>query len=371
MIDWAGLQSEVLSNPALEKQIGENELRDHLPAHVWFTTSGTTRRARRWVGLSKAALLVSAAAANRHLQVSEDDRWLLALPDFHVGGVGILARAYLAKNPVIHYSGDWQPDSFTKMCESQKITLTSLVPTQVYDLVRANLSAPSSLRAAVIGGGALNAELYQQARKLGWPILPSFGMTECSSQIATANLQSLNESFLPQLEILNHVSCRMDEDGRLELKSEALLTTYAEWQETGWDFFDPKIDGWFKSEDRAQIDGGFLKPLGRISQQTKVLGELVDLARLEESLQAHLTQMKLPMTATLIAQPHPRLQTQIDLVASTQSADAFTLAQKLKLVFDQTVLPFERSQNLYIVDKIPQTPLGKVVRLELLDQLGF
>ena len=63
---------------------------------------------------------------------------------------------------------------------------SSLVPAQVLDLVRAGLRPPPVLRAIVVGGGAISAELYRDARALGWPVLPSYGMTECCSQIATA-----------------------------------------------------------------------------------------------------------------------------------------------------------------------------------------
>ena len=36
------------------------------------------------------------------------------------------------------------------------------------------------------GGGAVSDELYRDARALGWRVLPSYGMTECCSQVATA-----------------------------------------------------------------------------------------------------------------------------------------------------------------------------------------
>lgn len=371
MISWDSNESHVFWNPTISIEKHEHELVNLLDGHVWFTTSGTTRRGRRWVALSKQALLCSAKAVNKHLQVSRQDRWLLALPTFHVGGIGVLARAFLSGSEVTALS-DWSPHDFAAKASAHQATLSSLVPTQIFDLVRAGVHAPSSLRAVVIGGGALPAEIYEQARKLNWRLLPSFGMTECASQIATAPISSLDESGFPELEILSHVRCRVDSDSRLELKSDALLTTYAEWQEPRWNLFDPKQNNWFKSEDRVEIKKNQLRPMGRVTEQIKVLGELVDLARLEESLQALLVTLRLPVRATLMSRPHSRLQTQIDLVVSSNDgANGYLVGERLKTAFDEAVLPFERTQNLYVVDKIPQTALGKIARMELLDHLGF
>ncbi len=47
------------------------------------------------VALSKAAVLNAAESANRHLESGpgSEDVWLHCLPDYHVGGLGIWARA--------------------------------------------------------------------------------------------------------------------------------------------------------------------------------------------------------------------------------------------------------------------------------------
>src|SRR5207253_1068669 len=93
--------------------------------------------------------------------------------------------------------GEWNPARTVKKWKDRKVTLTSLVPTQVFDLVSANLTAPKNLRAAVIGGGALDPSLYLKARELGWALLPSYGLTECASQVATASLDSLGKKEFP------------------------------------------------------------------------------------------------------------------------------------------------------------------------------
>ncbi|NIP97055.1 MAG: o-succinylbenzoate--CoA ligase, partial [Akkermansiaceae bacterium] len=54
---------------------------------VVFPTSGSGGE-HKWVSLRREALLVSAEAVNRHLEVEPADVWMLALPHHHVGGFG-------------------------------------------------------------------------------------------------------------------------------------------------------------------------------------------------------------------------------------------------------------------------------------------
>ncbi|MGE0764455.1 MAG: AMP-binding protein [Bdellovibrionales bacterium] len=378
-IDWLSKESHVLLNPALPREPHEEILNSLLPGHLWFTTSGTTRLGKRWVGLSKEAVLASARAVNHHLQAQKNDRWLLALPSFHIGGMGIWARAFLSGSEVIEFNGEWSAKKFVDMAALTGATLSSLVPTQVFDLVQAEIQAPKSLRAIVVGGGALNPQLYQQARALGWPLLPSFGMTECASQIATAALSSLQEYEFaqPKMLILNHAQCRVSESGILQLRSEALLSVYAEWKNQSWVLQDPKQDGWFQSEDRVELSGPFLKPCGRVTDQIKILGELVDLAKLHDKLSSLLTE-DAGIEATLIAREDSRSGMALDLVVACRFGttihgrrDDINLALELKRSFDKAVLPFERSQNIYWLRQIPKTELGKVSRAQLLSHLGL
>lgn len=330
-IDWLSSESHVLLNPRMP----EDERRRlesfvvELPGHIWVATSGTTG-ALKLTALSKRALLASAAAVNRHLRSDAQDVWLCVLPAFHVGGLGIYARAFLSGARVVR-SG-WED-----------VTLASLVPAQVSDLVRDRIVAPASLRAVVVGGGALSEELFGAARGLGWPLLPSYGMTECCSQVATATLQSR------ELILLDHMEARIEEDGRLALRSEALLSGYA----TEEGFIDPKVGGWFVTEDLASLDGRLLRIEGRRGDFVKIGGESVDLSRLDRILAS------LGADAAVFAVPDERLGHVIALAVASGDADEIARA------FDARVFPFERARRVIRVAEIPRTPLGKIMRSRL------
>ncbi|MBO9667514.1 MAG: AMP-binding protein, partial [Bdellovibrio sp.] len=202
-----------------------------LQGHVWIATSGSTAestRSTKLVALSKKSLMASAQSVNQHLQATAQDVWTQVLPHFHVGGLGIEIRAELSGAKVIKAlkDGKWDPEFFYQTVLAEKCTLSALVPTQVYDLVERNYSCPSHLRAIVVGGGALDGALFDRARALGWPLLPSYGMTETASQIATASLQSLQNLEYPAIELLSHADARTNAEGFLEVTSLSLFTCY-------------------------------------------------------------------------------------------------------------------------------------------------
>lgn len=350
MIDWESGETHLLLNPRMP---ADDRARleslaataPDLPAHVWLATSGTSG-ALKLTALSKEALLVSAAAVNRRLDAASNDVWCAVLPTFHVGGLGIHARAYLSGARVV--AAAWDAESFVDICRDQEITLTSLVPAQVSDLVRAGLRAPQALRAAVVGGGAVPPVLYAAAKELGWPVLPSYGMTECCSQVATARSAS------PDLVLLDHVSARTNEEGLLELRSSALLTGYAI---DGQGFVDPKVDGWFRTGDVGEVDGERLRVSGRRGDFVKIGGESVDLSRLDRILAA----IADPARAAVVALPDGRLG---HVIALAHVGDG---GERVAELFNERVQPFERIRSVQRVASIPRSPLGKLLRVALRD----
>src|SRR5688572_24102403 len=135
MIDWYSNETHALWNPRLpaaDVAALEDLLREVPPlkGHVWIATSGTSG-AFKLVALSKVALLASAAAVNKHIGATRDDVWCSVLPAFHVGGLGILARASLTGSSVV--AGEWEAAAFVRTAEEKRVTLSALVPAQVRD----------------------------------------------------------------------------------------------------------------------------------------------------------------------------------------------------------------------------------------------
>ena len=191
----------------------------------------------------------------------------------------------------------------------------------------------------------MDTDLDLRARQAGWPVLASYGMSECSSTVAVRDV------------LLSHVEARSDPEGRIFLRSPALLTGYV----TAGGLVDPKRDGWFTTEDVGSVEGRTLQIRGRRGEFIKIGGESVDLSRLDRLL-AELIQGS-RFDAALVAMPDPRLGLVIHLAATGDSA---ALVQE----YNARVLPFERIRAAHEVASIPRTALGKLQRAELLLRLS-
>jgi O-succinylbenzoic acid--CoA ligase len=368
-IDWESGESHLIANPSYSDNARSNyrkilEKSINWPGHIWLATSGST--VQKWVGLSKQAVLASAQAVNVHLQSHSGDKWALALPTFHAGGLGILARSYLSRSTIddfyFDHLGKWDALAFYEYLIAKDTTLTSLVPAQLYDLVLLQKPAPKCLRAVIIGGGVLLPELYFQAIQLGWKILPSYGLTECASSVATASLNMWGTPKAQKLKILNHMEVSV-KDGLLALRGPSVMSVYAFCCHESVRFEDPKKDGWFISEDRGIIDDDELTIDGRVDQLIKIGGENVDFASLEALLQSLILQFRVKNEMTLLAFPDERLGQVMHLVASGQIDSG---VEQIRDAFDKKVLPFERIRQVHIVDAIPKSALFKILRKDLL-----
>lgn len=324
-----------------------------------FQTSGSTG-APSLVCLTREALLANAAAVNAWVHATADDVWLRVLPEFHVGGQSIHFRAELSGSRVL-VEEKWDVTRFMMVTKHSRITLTSLVPAQVFDLVSAGLRAPESLRAIIVGGGAMEAALYQKARALGWPLLPSYGMTETASQVATARLDSLTSLEVPPLELLPCWEARTDAAGRLQLRGAPLLSGRLVAAAGDWVFEDAlDADGWFTTADRVALEGRCLTPLGRCDRVVKVLGELVDLDAVEAALAAAGLP---PGRGVAAALPDERAGVRPWLI--TDWPDAAACVEKANAALP----PFARLAGWKQMD-LPRSPLGKILRAELTARLA-
>ncbi len=342
--------SALLLNPRLpgawREKILSADLPD-LPDHIWIASSGTGGRLKI-IALSRAALEASACAVNGHLRADPSDCWINPLPLFHVGGLGIIARAILAGSRFEMFS-PWDAAQFVLRAGECGATLSALVPTQVHDIVRFALRCPPRLRAVIVGGGALDESLRTAAAGLGWPLLLSYGLTEAASQVATALPDAPDASWLP---LLGHVEARIEDDGVLSLRGSSLLTGWMHFSAEGvaqWE--DPKSGGWYRTSDRCELRGGVLRMLGRIDDLLKIRGELVDVGALERNLQA-----RVPSGLVRIdVEPDVRIGALLCVIAENAAAEAE--AREALDVFPSISRPAS-----FRIGSIPLSGLGKKFR---------
>ena len=338
-----------------------------LAGHVLFETSGSSGRPK-WIALSKAALLASATAVNRHLEVTRASCWGLALPLRHVGGFGVSARAHAAACRVAGFPGRWQPAGFVEFLAKQEVTHTSLVPTQVFDLVNASLRSPATLRAVVVGGGALDEPTGRAARALGWPVLASYGLTEASSQVATQSLAELAVPYRPApLPILPIWQAELSSRGTLRLAGPALFSGTLVANGTDWEFHArPSI--WHETDDRVELQNKRLTPLGRADAMVKVLGELVDPTLIERELITLAHGTLAPGSFAVVAIPDAR--TEHALVPVFEAGVNASWLAALMERYHAQASGFRRLRAPVLLADFPRSGLGKPRRTEIAARIG-
>lgn len=339
-----------------------------LAGHVLFGTSGTTG-APKWLALSKDALAASARAVNAHLGVDAGSRWGLALPMHHVGGFGVVARAREAGCGFAAFGEKWNPLAFASWLDAQGITHTSLVPTQVHDLVSASVRAPRGPQAIVVGGGRLDVSTGQAARDLGWPVLASYGMTEASSQIATAPLAALEAEFSnAPLPLLPMWRVRCAADGRLEISGPCLFSGTLSHGGAGW-HYEAREQPWFATSDLAQVNDAGITPFGRADSRVKILGELVDLEALEREIIARSGGLLSERNFALTALPDARAGSV--LAAVCENTVPHEAAVDVLAAHAGEVPGFLRIQCIARVGALPRSPMGKLQRGKLAEIPNF
>lgn len=265
--------------------------------HFAIFSSGTSSRELKGYILSEEALEANARAVNAWFGITEHDVWGLSLPVYHVGGLSVLVRARLLGNRVVDCR-KWDPERWFKTITDEKVTITTIVPTQLYDLVKSNFRSPESLRYIIVGGDFLPTSLEEKARALGWPVIRTYGMTEVCSQLASGRKPGDPLQVLPIHEV------RTNPEGILEVKSPALFTAvFTLGEKLKLTFREGE---YYTTQDRVQISGNTITPKGRLNQEIKVAGHLTSVLTLKDALASVLLENNLFGKAELLIEPDER-----------------------------------------------------------------
>ena len=314
-----------------------------------FATSGTTSEPK-WVLHTQEGLDWCAETVNKHFDCTSKDIWGLALPEFHVGGYSLAHRAKLAGGTLVPFAPKWNVPAFHQWLTESQITITSLVPTQVFDLVSLHKKAPPSLRLALIGGEHLDDALFERALELGWPLVTSYGMTETAGLVAASTIGQNTLSPLSGWDLATN------ERGHLTIAGPGLFESYLTDKER-----QPAQQP-FTTKDLVDITDNHLFIKGRSDDQLKILGELVDLTQLRKSLSATLPEYQ----TSIIPIPDKRRGHHLHPVIE----GAFSSSILARLTnWNSSLPPFSRCEPPLFFPTWPRTPLGKLDRQALASQV--
>ncbi len=146
---------------------------------VVVLTSGTTGRPK---GVAHSEHSLSASALAWRAVLPEATGWVLALGLAHVAGLGVVWRAVGEGVPILIAPGA-DTAALLAALRDMRISHASLVPTQLGRLLDAAAEAPPNLRAIPLGGGVIPETMVQRAIAAGWPVVPTYGLSEMGSGV--------------------------------------------------------------------------------------------------------------------------------------------------------------------------------------------
>lgn len=285
------LRPALLFDPESQAYSKMSSSQESAPLAVLMLTSGSSA-APKVVALTLQNLLFSAEGSMLKLPLKSQDRWLLPLPLFHVGGLLLLVRAFQKGLAVVI-----SELSASQALLKHRATFLSLVPTQLYRLCAELPSAPPFLKGILIGGAPLGTSLFKEATSRGYKIFTSYGMTEMCAQ-ATLDLSPTIVDGQPTVGTpLPYRKLKLRADGEILVQGETLFAGY--WSREEGIHLPLDEEGWFRTNDLGRLtEEGNLLVVGRKDRLFISGGENVSPEEIEKAL------LSLPGLIEAVVRPH-------------------------------------------------------------------
>jgi o-succinylbenzoate---CoA ligase len=289
-------------------------------------TSGTTG-APRAVSLSRGNVQASAHGSAIALGLGRDERWLCPLPLSHVGGLMVLLRSAIYATTAVLGALD-----------TPGVSLASLVPTQLARLLDAGTAPPPGLRAVVLGGAPAPRGLLERARDAGWPVAPTYGLTQACSQVTVGEIGDVETSG----RALPGVRVTLAPDGEILVEGPTVAG-----------------GGTLGTGDLGTLDDrGRLCVTGRKTDTIVTGGENVAPAEVEAVLLAH----PAVADAGVFARPHPEWG---EAVTARVVLRRPATPDELRAWAHERLARFKVPKEIELADGLPRTASGKLLRREL------
>jgi O-succinylbenzoic acid--CoA ligase len=309
--------------------------RETRPSQSILFTSGSSG-IPKGVRLTASNWLAAAAGSINRLGHGPGDRWLCPLPLHHIGGLSIIYRSVAAGGSVV-----LAPEPADIAAWMGRVQFASLVPTQLHRALENRTEMFSNRPVVLVGGGPSEGRLLDQADMAGMVVLPTYGMTETTSQAATARPGDPGRRLFP----LERVDIRVGSEDRIEVRGPTVFPGYVGEPERA-------AGDWFATADRGRIEpDGSLVVRGRLDRLIISGGENVDPALVEAAIEIHPDVVE----AAVIALPDEEWG---ELVAA---AYAGSIRPDQLRSFIAAELPNYAVPKRWLqMDALPRTELGKV-----------
>lgn len=311
---------------------------------VVLHTSGTTGEPHP-VPITRAMLEAHAASSSKRLVDSKASVWLGVLGLHRIGAVAMLER-WQRNGSTLLLHDVFDAEAVRNDLRKTAVTHVSLVPTMLGRVLEAwgSEPPPTSLQCVLLGGDRADETLVRPALEAGWPIWCTYGMTESTSQAATATpaqrLRNPGTSGLP----LEGVKVDVVE-GEIVLSGPTVVG-----------------GGPYATGDLGHLDGeGLLFVTGRKGDRITTGGVKVEPGPVEDALRTHPAVAE----ACVVGLPDPDWGERVVAALVLRKDQAMPSEESLRALL-KSLLPSTHVPKAFVeVAAIPRSEAGKMQRSEM------
>ena len=330
------------------------------PALLCYT-SGTTGAPKGAV-LAHGNLLASAEALRLAWRWEPDDRLVLALPLFHIHGLGVGLHGTLLAGASAVLLPRFEAGAVLDAARDHQATLFFGVPTMYARLAASPRAAElGRLRLCVSGSAPLPPTVFERlAERAGQRVLERYGMTETIMNVSNPydGERRPGTVGLP----LPGVELRLagGDQGEVLLRGPNVFSGYWGNPAATAEAFDP--DGWFRTGDLGSFDErGYLRIEGRSKELIITGGYNVHPREVEELLLEHAGVAE----AAVVGTPSEEWGEQVTAFVVPADPAAPPGREELLAFAAERLAGFKRPRVVHYVEALPRNALGKVMKHEL------
>jgi acyl-CoA synthetase (AMP-forming)/AMP-acid ligase II len=307
-------------------------------------------------------------------RIDADDVLVAVLPFFHIYGQVVVLNLGLSQGATIVTLPRFDMAAFLDVLERHRVTRAHIAPPIVLGLAKAPgvEGRELALKVVISGAAPLDADTANRAsERLGAPVRQGYGMTEASPVTHIAADEGLAEQDPGAIgPLVSSTEGRLvdpetgedtDGAGELWIRGPQVMRGYlADDEATARTLTG---DGWLKTGDVARVeDGGVFRIVDRVKELIKYKGYQVPPAELEALLLGH------PAVADVAVIPIADEAGGEAPKACVVPAGDDLDADELMAWVAERVAPYKRIRAVEIVDEIPKSASGKIMRRLLRDR---